>query len=66
MQKIFPNFLVGDNLTQCLEYTVETPVTQSLTDQDIINRLNKNLNSITESEEEKIKITPEGGLSYRL
>ena len=38
--KNISQFLVGENLTQCLEYTVETPVTQSLTDQEIMNRLN--------------------------
>ena len=38
--KNISQFLVEENLTQCLECTVEAPITQSLTYQEIINRLN--------------------------
>ena len=38
--KNISQFLVEEKLTQCLECTVEAPITQSLTDQEIINRFN--------------------------
>lgn len=60
-----PPFLEKENLTQQLECTDEAPVTQSLTDEEIIaSVLNPtDANSYTESDEEEIKTTHGEGLA---
>ena len=64
-KKYFGKFLEEDNLWQCVVCTNEAPVTESLTDQEIISIVfnQQDLHSDTEFDEEEIEITHEEALA---